>query len=66
MPEYRGLPEPLGKLLGLMGLSEEERGQRGGGTRPPLPQSELDKGKGWRPPSPSFSPPPPSPFSFLV
>ena len=39
------LPEPPGRLMGLSG---EERGQPGGGARPPLPQSELDKGRGRR------------------
>ena len=34
-----GYQNPLGKLLGLMGLSGEEKGWPGGGTRPPLPQS---------------------------
>ena len=60
IPEYRGLPDPHpppppGKLLGLMGLSGKERGRPGGGTRPPLPQSKLGKGRGRRPP-----------FSFLL
>ena len=43
--------------MGLLGLSGEERGQPGGGARPPLPQSELDK-EGGAPlfPSPSLLP----------
>ena len=57
IPEYRGLsdPHPPRKLLGLMGLSGKEIGRLGGGARPPLPQSELGKGRGRRPP-----------FSFLL
>ena len=50
-----GYRNPPGKLLGLMGLSGKERGRPGGGARPPLPQSELGKGRGRRPP-----------FSFLL
>ena len=58
---YQNHPE---KLLGLMGLSGEERGQPRGGAAP-LSPIQIGQGKGRRPPSPSFSPPPPSPFSFL-
>ena len=46
-----GLPEPPREVLGLSGRGEEA----GGGARPPLPQSELEKGRGRRPP-----------FSFLL
>ena len=34
LSEYRGLPEPPGKLLSLMGLSGKERGRPRGGARP--------------------------------
>ena len=61
-PEYRGLSEPPGKLLGLMGLSEKEPG---GGAHPSQAQSELDKGFGARPPLPSFYPPPSFPLLLV-
>ena len=51
LPEYReGYRNPPGRQMGLLGLSGEERGHPRGGTRPPLPQSELDKGRWRRPP----------------
>src|SRR3954468_11601750 len=43
-------PPPPGEVMGLLGLSGEERGPSGGGAWAPLPQSELDKGRGRRPP----------------
>ena len=60
--EYRN---PPGKLLGLMGHSGgEEAGHRSWGA-PPLPQSELDKGRGRGPPL-SFSLSLLSPFPLSI
>ena len=53
-----GLPEPPGRVLGLMGLRGKERGAARVGRAPPLPLVRIGLGGGA---PPSFLPPLPLP-----
>ena len=59
-----GLPEPLGRVLGLMGLRGKERGAASMGRAPPPPSGPNWTRRGAAPPS--FLPPSPPSFPLLI
>ena len=67
--EKTGVPEgyrnPPGRVMGLMGLSGEERGAASMGRAPPPPLVRIGLGRGRRPPSFLLPLPLPFPLSAL-
>ena len=59
-----GLPEPPGRVLGLMGLRGKERGAARVGRAPPPPLVRIGLGEGGR--HPPFLLPLPLPFPLLI